>query len=112
MVRCFFFKHIYLFCLQADDISRLCENNRRLQTDIQMYLNEIDMYRNGQSEYGEEIRLRVKDNYCCSIKVYATVVLIMKKQLLICLLNKKYAYMCLHVNFVDRSVLTSKQTDE
>ncbi|XP_025096881.1 TGF-beta-activated kinase 1 and MAP3K7-binding protein 3-like isoform X2 [Pomacea canaliculata] len=32
----------------ADDIAGLCESNRRLQTDIQMYLNEIDMYKNGQ----------------------------------------------------------------
>ncbi|XP_076466480.1 uncharacterized protein LOC143297845 isoform X2 [Babylonia areolata] len=35
----------------AEDISRLCESNRRLQTDIQMYLNEIDMYKNGQTPF-------------------------------------------------------------
>lgn len=35
----------------ADDIGRLCESNRRLQTDIQMYLNEIDMYKNGQTPF-------------------------------------------------------------
>lgn len=38
------------FFPQADDIAGLCESNRRLQTDIQMYLNEIDMYKNGQGE--------------------------------------------------------------
>ncbi|XP_070191122.1 TGF-beta-activated kinase 1 and MAP3K7-binding protein 2-like isoform X3 [Littorina saxatilis] len=36
---------------EADDIARLCESNRSLQTDIQMYLNEIDMYKNGQAPF-------------------------------------------------------------
>ncbi|KAI8752702.1 TGF-beta-activated kinase 1 and MAP3K7-binding protein 2 isoform X1 [Biomphalaria glabrata] len=32
----------------VEDISKLCESNRLLQTDIQMYMNEIDMYKSGQ----------------------------------------------------------------
>ncbi|KAH9488562.1 hypothetical protein Btru_061828 [Bulinus truncatus] len=32
----------------VEDISKLCESNRRLQTDIQMFMNEIDMYKSGQ----------------------------------------------------------------
>ncbi|RUS70823.1 hypothetical protein EGW08_021415 [Elysia chlorotica] len=37
----------------ADDIARLCENNRSLQTDIQMYMNELEMYKQGQVPINE-----------------------------------------------------------
>nr|KAG5694477.1 hypothetical protein BaRGS_014208 [Batillaria attramentaria] len=43
--------HLKFMSQSSDDIAGLCENNRRLQTDIQMYLNEIDMYRNGQTPF-------------------------------------------------------------
>lgn len=37
----------------VEDISRLCESNRLLQTDIQMYMNEIDMYKSGQTPFNK-----------------------------------------------------------
>ncbi|GFS03642.1 TGF-beta-activated kinase 1 and MAP3K7-binding protein 2 [Elysia marginata] len=37
----------------AADIARLCENNRSLQTDIQMYMNELEMYKQGQVPINE-----------------------------------------------------------
>ena len=46
---------------QADDIARLCENNRSLQTDIQMYMNELEMYKQGQ---GILLRSRVEQAKC------------------------------------------------
>ncbi|CAG5126472.1 unnamed protein product, partial [Candidula unifasciata] len=46
----------------AEDISKMCQNNRRLQTDIQLYMNEIDMYRSGQTPF-DKINPRDQQNF-------------------------------------------------
>ncbi|GFN89893.1 tgf-beta-activated kinase 1 and map3k7-binding protein 2 [Plakobranchus ocellatus] len=37
----------------ADDIAKLCEKNRSLQTDIQMYMNVLEIYKQGQVPINE-----------------------------------------------------------
>lgn len=37
----------------VEDIAKLCENNRSLQTDIQVYMNELEMYKQGQVPINE-----------------------------------------------------------
>ncbi|XP_035825556.1 TGF-beta-activated kinase 1 and MAP3K7-binding protein 2 isoform X1 [Aplysia californica] len=37
----------------VEDIGVLCEKNRQLQTNIQLYMNEIDMYKSGQTPYNK-----------------------------------------------------------
>ncbi|CAG5128010.1 unnamed protein product [Candidula unifasciata] len=41
--------HVNRSLPSIEDISWLCEKNRQLQTDIQLYMNEVDVYRSGQT---------------------------------------------------------------